>query len=86
MVPSFVDLLKTVFEKNDIKGRTSFDADSDFGIQKEAWKAILAEPVDSNGNTSLSHFGLRPMFREAIKNITSTKTNSVRSAAFLPRQ
>ena len=28
-------------EKNDIKGRTSFDADSDFGIQKEAWKAIL---------------------------------------------
>lgn len=29
---------------------------------------------------------LRPMFREAIKNITSTKTNSVRSAAFLPRQ
>ena len=58
MVPSFVDLLKTVFEKNDIKGRTSFDADSDFGIQKEAWKAILAELVDSNGNTSLSHFGL----------------------------
>ena len=58
MVPSFVDLLKTVFEKNNIKGRTSFEADSDFGIQKEAWKAILAELVDSNGNTSLSHFGL----------------------------
>ena len=58
MVPSFVDLLKTVFEKNNIKGRTSFEADSDFGIQKEAWKAILAELVDSNGNTSLSHFVL----------------------------
>ena len=57
-IPSFADLLKTVFEKNDIKGRTAFDADSDFSIQKEAWKAILTELVDNNGNTSLSHFGL----------------------------
>ncbi len=57
-VPSFVDLLRTEFEKNDIKGKTNFDADADYAVQKEAWKAILSELVDNNGNTSLSHFGM----------------------------
>ena len=57
-VPSFADLLRTEFERNGIRGKSSFDEDSEYSVQKESWKAILAELVDNNGNTSLSHFGL----------------------------
>lgn len=57
-IPAFVDILQTEFEKNKVHGKTSFDNDNDYSLRKEAWKAILSELVDNNGNTSLTHFGL----------------------------
>lgn len=57
-VPEFVDRLQTEFERHDVHGKTSFDEKSEYSVQKEAWKAVLSELVDSNGNTSLAHFGL----------------------------
>ena len=57
-VPAFVDVLQTVFQENEVHGKTTFEADREYSINKEAWKAILSELIDNNGNTSLSHFGL----------------------------
>lgn len=57
-IPEFVDRLQTEFESNHIHGRTDFDSDNEYSINKESWKAILSELIDNNGNTSLSHFGL----------------------------
>ena len=56
--PAFVDKLQTEFRKSGVKGKSSFSADIEYSINKEAWKALLAELIDSNGNTSLSRFGL----------------------------
>ena len=50
-MPLFVDNLTSLFEKNEICGRNTLP-------KKEAWKAILAELVDNNGNTSLYNMGL----------------------------
>lgn len=57
-IPSFVDMLQTEFEKNDVRGKTKFDADEKYNVTKEAWKAVLSELIDNNGNTSLFRFGL----------------------------
>lgn len=57
-VPSFVDLLRTEFEKNNIKGKTFFDTDTNYAVQKEAWKAVLSELTDNNGNISLMSLGM----------------------------
>lgn len=57
-VPVFVDRLQTEFEAYHVRGRASLDNDSEYSVNKEAWKAILSELIDSNGNTSLAHFGL----------------------------
>lgn len=57
-IPEFVDRLQTSFENNHIHGKTDFNSDNEYSINKEAWKAILSELIDNNGNTSLSHFGL----------------------------
>ena len=54
----FVDRLQTEFEAYHVRGRSSLDNDSEYSVNKEAWKAILSELIDSNGNTSLAHFGL----------------------------
>ena len=57
-VPAFVDRVQTQFEKNHVVGKKAFEDDSEYSISKEAWKAVLAELIDNNGNTSLSRFGL----------------------------
>lgn len=57
-LPAFVDRVQTEFEIHGVRGRASLDPDSEYSVKKEAWKAVLAELIDSNGNTSLAHFGL----------------------------
>lgn len=57
-VPSFVDMLQTEFEKNGVKGKIRYDSDEAYNVKKEAWKAVLSELIDNNGNTSLFRFGL----------------------------
>ena len=57
-VPEFADRLRTEFEQNHIHGKTDVNYSSDYNLNKEAWKAILAELVDHNGVTSLSRYGL----------------------------
>lgn len=52
----FLDRLQNEFEKYGI-GKTAF-ADTGYSQNKESWKAILRELVDSNGNTSLANLGL----------------------------
>lgn len=51
-VSEFVDELIFQFEHHNIAAQSSEQT------KKEAWKAILAEIVDNNGNTSLSSLGL----------------------------
>ena len=65
-VPAFVDELQTVFRKNEVHGKTTFEADAEYSTNKEAWKAILSELIDNNGNTSLSHFGLLGLTLDVI--------------------
>lgn len=57
-VPAFVDMLINAFNRNDVRGKISFDADELYNVKKEAWKAVLSELIDNNGNTSLSRYGL----------------------------
>lgn len=57
-VPDFADKLHNLFNKKNVYGKSALKASSDYTVEKEAWKAILAELTDNNGNTSLSHFGL----------------------------
>ena len=67
-VPAFVDELQTVFRKNEVHGKTTFEADAEYSTNKEAWKAVLSELIDNNGNTSLSHFGLFGLTLDVIGN------------------
>lgn len=55
-VPELVDRVQTEFDSYDVRGKAAFD--DRFGIQKEAWKAVLSELIDNNGNTSLTSVGL----------------------------
>lgn len=55
-VPELADRVHNEFTVYDIRGKAALD--DNYGIQKEAWKAVLAELVDNNGNTSLSSIGL----------------------------
>lgn len=57
-VPEFADRLRTEFEQWNIHGKTDVNFSSEYNLNKEAWKAILAELVDHNGVTSLSRYGL----------------------------
>lgn len=66
-IPAFVDKLKKVFTDKGVRGKTEFDADIEYSLEKEAWKAVLAEVIDNNGNTSLSHFGLWGLSLDGIR-------------------
>jgi len=57
-VPEFVDRLRNEFERYQVKGKNSSMEFSGYSTEKEAWKAILTELVDNNGNNSLRQFGL----------------------------
>ena len=57
-LPKFVDKLQTVFEKENIHGKSNLSTNDEYSMQKEAWKAILSELVDNNTNSSLTKFGL----------------------------
>lgn len=55
-IPAFVDRIQNEFSRHNVRGKASLD--DNYGIQKEAWKAVLAEVIDNNGTTSLSSLGM----------------------------
>lgn len=55
-VNELVDRVHVVLDRYGVKCKA--DADDIYGVKKEAWKAVLSELVDNNGNTSLSSMGL----------------------------
>lgn len=57
-LPEFADMLQVTFKQNNIQGKTDIGYGNEYSAKKEAWKAILGEIIDNNGNTSLSHFGM----------------------------
>lgn len=57
-LPKFVDNLQTIFERENIHGKSNLASSDDYSMQKEAWKAILMELVDNNAGSSLAKFGL----------------------------
>ena len=40
-LPKFVDNLQTIFERENIHGKSNLASSDDYSMQKEAWKAIL---------------------------------------------
>ncbi len=57
-VPEFVNMVADEFSNHKLRGKAALTGGSGYTITKEAWKAVLSELVDNNGNTSLSHYGL----------------------------
>ena len=55
-VKELVDRVHVILDKHGVKCKA--DENDEYGVKKEAWKAVLSELVDNNGNTSLSSMGL----------------------------
>lgn len=55
-VKELVDRVHVIFDKYGVKCKAN--TDDEYGVKKEAWKAVLSELVDNNGNNSLSSMGL----------------------------